>query len=184
VTEDLPTLSVLETLSEAADLPQRQIAARTGLNLAKVNFVLKALVEKGYVKLKRVRDNPHKLKYLYLLTPEGVAAKSRLAYRFVQRTLRQYADVEDKVAESVRSMVDQGVHRVVLWGCTEITSLCTRVMGELDGLLKVVGVVDPTGADPAALTLDQLDALSADAIVVCQPEADDLPEGIPVFWLV
>lgn len=184
MTEDLSTLSVLETLSEAADLPQRQIAAKTGLNLAKVNFVLKALVDKGYVKLKRVRDNPHKLKYLYLLTPEGVAAKSRLAYHFVQRTLRQYADVEDRVAESVHAMVDAGVRRVVLWGSTEITGLCTRVMAELDGQVKVIGVIDPTGQDPAALSLDQLAALSADAIVVCQPEAGDLPDAIPVYWLV
>ena len=64
--------SGLETLVASADTHQRQIAAKTGLNLAKVNFVVRHLVERGLVRLKRVRDNPHKLRYLYLLTPEGV----------------------------------------------------------------------------------------------------------------
>lgn len=182
--EDASTLAILETICEDADLPQRQIAARTGLNLSKVNFVLRALKEKGYLKLKRVRDNPHKWRYLYLLTPEGMAIKSQLAYRFVQRTLKQYATVEARVAESVEQMAEQGVHRVVLWGCTEITELCTRVMAKLNGKLTIVGVVDPACRDAAALSPDQLEALHPDAIVVCEPDASDLPEGIPAYWLV
>jgi EPS-associated MarR family transcriptional regulator len=184
LTDDTTTLTVLEALAESADLPQRQLAARTGLNLAKVNFVLRALKDRGWVKLKKVRDNPHKLKYLYLLTPEGLAAKSQLAYRFVQRTLRQYADVEQKVTESVADMAAKGVHRVVLWGCTEITELCTRVMGQSDDGLRVVGVIDPCGLDDKALAPDQFAALEADAVVVCQAEASDLPAGVEVFWLI
>jgi hypothetical protein len=131
-----------------------------------------------------VRDNPHKWRYLYLLTPEGMAAKSQLAYRFVQRTLKQYADVEARVVESVEQMADQGVRRVVLWGCTEITELCTRVMGRLNGKMKMVGVVDPVGIDESALSPAQLDSLQPDAIVVCEADASNLPEGIPAYWLV
>ncbi len=184
MTEDQSTLSVLEALSEAADLPQRGIAERTGLNLAKVNFVLRALVDKGYVKLKRVKANPHKRRYLYLLTPEGVSAKSRLAYHFVQRTLRQYAAVEDRVAESVERMAARGVRRVVLWGATEITELCLRVLKRSDAPLKVVGVIDPSGRHPQALSVEQLAAVAPDAVIVCEPEAAGLPAGLEAHWLV
>ena len=69
--DDRTALAVMELLEASADVPQRRIAALTGVNLAKVNFILRRLIDKGFVKLKRVRENPHKLRYLYLLTPEG-----------------------------------------------------------------------------------------------------------------
>ncbi len=184
MTEDHSVLSVLESISDSADLPQRKIAAKTGLNLSKVNFVLKKLVDKGFVKLKRVRDNPHKLRYLYLLTPDGMAEKSRLTYRFLQRTLKQYNQAERRVADSVESMLAQGVKRIVLWGDTEITDLCLRLLGELDGDVKVVGVIDPTGKNPRAIHPDGLPSLDVDAVVVCEAELPDLPNEISVWRLV
>lgn len=184
MTEDRSILSVLESLSDSADLPQRKIAARTGLNLAKVNFVLRKLVDKGFVKLKRVRDNPHKLRYLYLLTPEGMAEKSRLTYNFLQRTLKQYNQAERRVAESVESMIAQGIRRVVLWGETELTDLCLRIISEIDGDVRIVGVIDPTGKNPRAIHPDSLASLDVDAVIVCEAELPELPQDISVWRLV
>ena len=183
MTEDRSPLAVLETISRAADLPQRQIAKSTGLNLAKVNYVLRKLKDKGFVKLKRVRENPHKLRYLYLLTPEGVKEKSRLTYRFMQRTLREYNRAEGRIRESVELMVARGIGRVLLWGNTEITRLCLEVLSAMDGTVRVVGVVDPSGLHPKALHPSQARAMDVDAVVVCEPEAE-VPAGMEVWRLV
>jgi EPS-associated MarR family transcriptional regulator len=184
MTEERSVLSVLESLSEAPDTPQRKLAASTGLNLAKVNFVLRRLVDKGYVKLKRVRDNPHKLRYLYLLTPEGVAEKSRLTYRFLRRTLQEYGAAERRVADSVESMAAQGVHAVVLWGATEIAELCLKLIEGQGNGMRVLGVVDPTGRHPRALHPSQVAVLAPDAVVACDAEPAGLPPGIPVWKLM
>jgi MarR family transcriptional regulator, temperature-dependent positive regulator of motility len=184
MTEDHSILQILETLSESADAPQRQIAASTGLNLAKVNFVLRKLKDKGFVKLKRVRDNPHKLKYLYLLTPDGVKEKSRLTYRFMQRTLKEYNQAESRIRDSVELMVAHGIRRVVLWGHTEITRLCLRVIQSIGAEVRVMGVVDPSGKHPNALHPSQVEAMDVDAVVVCEPDIDGIPIGTEVWKLV
>jgi DNA-binding MarR family transcriptional regulator len=161
-------------------MPQRALAARTGLNLAKVNFVLKRLKEKGYIKLQRVRDNPHKRRYLYLLTPEGLAAKSRLAYGFLRRTLATYARLEQRVLSRVRELEDSGARRVILWGQTEITGMCLRLLSQHNVRLQVLGVVEGNGNGSAGLVA------ASDAVLVCDPEADvaSLPESARVWRLV
>jgi MarR family transcriptional regulator, temperature-dependent positive regulator of motility len=184
MSEERSTLQVLETISVAADSPQRKIAESTGLNLAKVNFVLKKLVDKGFVKLKRVRDNPHKLRYLYLLTPEGLSEKSRLTYRFMQRTLKEYSQAESRIRDSVELMVAQGIRRVIMWGNTEITKVCLRVLSSMDGQVKIVGVVDPSGRHPNALHPSQVQSLDVDAVVVCKPDAEGIPSGLDIWRLV
>jgi len=166
--EDRHTLSVLESLSENSDVNQRKIAHQTGLNLAKVNFVLKKLTEKGFIKLQRVKENPHKRRYLYLLTPAGMAEKSRLTYRFLKNTLRQYEEAESRVRDCIESMVAQGVRRVALWGRTEITELCLRVLNSMDGHIKVIGVVDTQDRHNSSLTPYMLDSMVVDAILVCE----------------
>lgn len=182
--EDSSTLSVLESLSAGDDIHQRKIAARTGLNLAKVNFVMKKLVEKGFVKLQRARDNPRKRRYLYLLTPAGLAEKSRLTYLFLRRCMRQYQQAESKVADSVESMQARGVSRLVLWGCTEITDLCLDVIERLGDGIEVLGVVDESGAHPRAIHPDSLEELGADSIFVCDERAANLPADIPAWRLM
>jgi len=171
VNEDISTLRLLETIEQKADLPQRSIAERTGLNLAKVNFLLRRLKEKGLVKLRRVRDNPHKLHYLYLLTPEGAAEKTRLTYRFLRRQLNEYNRVEGRVAGVLERLEAAGVRRLLLWGRNEISELCLRLIGRRDGRLRVVAVIDPRrpaaerpdGGDPARL--------EPDALLVCDVES-------------
>lgn len=183
LTEDLSILSVLESLAGAADVPQRQIAANTGLNLAKVNFVLRRLIEKGFVKLNRVRTNPHKLAYWYLLTPEGLAEKSRLTYAFVRRVLGEYTVAEAQLEERLREMTTHGVRRVVLVGANEITEFCLRILAKLEPKLQVLGVVDKSGQHPLTLRLEDVGGLAPDALVVCEAGARGLPTGLPAINL-
>jgi MarR family transcriptional regulator, temperature-dependent positive regulator of motility len=181
ILEDQSTLSVLESLSAGPDLHQRKIAESTGLNLAKVNFVLKKLVDKGMVKLQRVRDNPHKRRYLYLLTPAGVAEKSRLTYHFIKRSMQSYQEAERKVAEAIESMAAQDVKRVVLWGNTEITEMCLSLFEKLAGGIVVLGVVDESGAHKLAMHPERVAVTDADAIFVCDDSARNLPSNFPIW---
>jgi EPS-associated MarR family transcriptional regulator len=186
MSEDRSILSILETLAASADAPQRFIAAQTGLNLAKVNFVMRRLIDKGFVKLKRVRDNPHKWRYLYLLTPEGISEKSRLTYTFLQRSLKEYHEAERRVKASIEEMLAQGVRKIVLYGNNEITDLCLRLLEQMsDGKrISVLGVVDEMERHPLSISPSQVVGLGVDAVVVCDAEVSKLPRGIQVRRLV
>ena len=71
-------------------LTQRQLAKKAGISLGSVNFVLKGLIDKGFVKAGNFRASSNKAAYLYLLTPAGLYEKSRLTEAFVRRKLMEY----------------------------------------------------------------------------------------------
>jgi len=74
--------------------------------LGAANYCLKALVEKGWVKLENFQNNPNKLGYLYLLTPMGMAAKTTLTGRFLRRKLAEYEAVKAEI-EQLKSELGQ-----------------------------------------------------------------------------
>jgi hypothetical protein len=69
-------------------------------------------VDKGHVKFQRAVNNPDKRAYLYVLTPTGLKAKSRLTYRFLQNALRFYNDVEARMRQRLMEMAASGVERI------------------------------------------------------------------------
>lgn len=87
---------VLSLLERNPDLSQRQIAEALGVSLGAVNYVLRALVEKGQLKIGNFRAADNKLRYAYILTPRGLEAKARLTAGFLRR---KYAEYEALCAE-------------------------------------------------------------------------------------
>ena len=83
-------LQAMRLLENNPSLSQRELAEALGVSLGATNYCLKALVEKGWVKLENFQKNPNKLGYLYLLTPQGLSAKTALTARFLKRKLREY----------------------------------------------------------------------------------------------
>ena len=83
-------LDAMRLLEANPDMTQRELAEALGVSLGAANYCLKALVEKGWVKLENFQNNPNKLGYLYLLTPVGLAAKTTLTARFLRRKLAEY----------------------------------------------------------------------------------------------
>src|SRR5579884_224757 len=134
-------LQVLSALEENADRAQRAIAQATGLSLAKVNFCLKKLVAKGHVKLRNVARNPNKLGYLYLLTPEGVKAKSQLTYSFVRQAAAQYNAVYGKVLGCIEEIAAAGATDVVFLGTGDVAEVCYDALSR-HGRLKLRAVLD------------------------------------------
>ena len=91
-------------------MSQRELAEALGVSVGAANYCLKALVEKGWVKLENFQKNPNKLGYLYLLTPMGIAAKAQLTARFLRRKVAEYdalrAEIDQLQAE-VDGLVEQ-----------------------------------------------------------------------------
>ena len=96
-------MRLLETNPE---MTQRELAEALGVSLGAANYCLKALVEKGWVKLENFQNNPNKLGYLYLLTPMGIAAKTTLTARFLRRKLSEYEALKSEI-EQLESEVSQ-----------------------------------------------------------------------------
>ena len=90
-------LNVLRVLRDNPDITQRQMASKLGISLGGLNYSVKALVEKGWVKMDNFSRNPNKLKYSYLLTPRGVKAKATLTARFLKRKLVEYEALKGEI---------------------------------------------------------------------------------------
>ena len=99
-------LDALRLLETNPEMTQRELAEALGVSLGAANYCLKALVEKGWLKLENFQNNPNKLGYLYLLTPMGIAAKTGLTARFLKRKLAEYEALEAKI-EQLKSEVRQ-----------------------------------------------------------------------------
>lgn len=87
----------LKVLQENPGVTQRTLAKEVGINVSSINFCLKALLEKGWVKMDNFSKNPNKLSYAYLLTPTGVAEKALLTRRFLQRKMAEYEKLRGEI---------------------------------------------------------------------------------------
>jgi len=103
--QDEVHLRVLRLLQENPELSQRALAERLGVSLGSVNYQLKALVEKGLVKLGNFSTNPDKRRYAYILTPKGLAAKAALTRRFLARKRAEYEALKAEI-ETLQNEVD------------------------------------------------------------------------------
>lgn len=91
-------LRVLRALEANPELSQRQLAAELGVSLGGVNYALKSLVGRGFVKAYNFRKSGNKVAYLYVLTPKGVAEKASLATVFLGRKLEEYEVLRQEIA--------------------------------------------------------------------------------------
>ncbi len=94
---------VLRRLHQTPQVSQRALAKDLGVGLGTINFCFQALVEKGLVKMQNFSQSTNKLRYAYLLTPAGVAEKSKLTAEFLRRKVAEYealqAEIETLKAE-------------------------------------------------------------------------------------
>ena len=90
-------------MQEKPDITQRELAARLGVSLGQVNYCVKALVDKGHVKVSNFAASSNKLGYVYLLTPSGVAEKARLTAAFIERKLGEYKALHAEIIALVEA---------------------------------------------------------------------------------
>lgn len=110
--DEATSYDLLKTLEKNPGLSQRDLARQLGISLGKVNFCLKALIEKGCLKVKSFRNSNNKKAYLYLLTPQGIDEKARITVRFLQIKMDEYEILKKEVEELNREVAAmQGVQR-------------------------------------------------------------------------
>ncbi len=88
---------VLHLLKEKPELTQRELAQKLGISLGGVNYCLKALVDIGHIKAGNFRRNPNKSMYLYLLTAQGIAEKTKLTAGFLKRKMVEYHALKKEI---------------------------------------------------------------------------------------
>lgn len=91
-------LRVLRILDEDPGVSQRQLAGRLGVSLGKTNYLLRGLLAKGHVKAGNFLRAEDKLRYAYLLTPEGIAAKLQLTRAYLARREVEYLAIKAEIA--------------------------------------------------------------------------------------
>lgn len=88
---------VLQILKDSPHLTQRELSDALGVSLGKINYCLKALIDKGLIKIKRFNGSDNKLSYFYLLTRHGVAEKAIIGARFFRRKMREYEQLKTEI---------------------------------------------------------------------------------------
>ncbi len=93
------TLMVLREIDTKPQLTQRELSARLGLSLGKINFLIKAMIEKGLIKTENFKNSKNKNAYLYVLTPMGIEEKTKTTYRFLKRKIDEYEKLEIEIKQ-------------------------------------------------------------------------------------
>lgn len=95
---------------------QRELADQLGVSLGGINYCVRALIEKGYVKVSNFAENPQKLGYVYLLTPKGIAAKAALTGQFLKRKIAEYEALKAEIESLQRIIPSVPDHMREQWG--------------------------------------------------------------------
>ena len=90
-------LDLLRKLELNPAYTQRELSQEMGVSLGKVNYCMKKLTEKGWIKLKSFSNNPNKVGYAYLLTPKGIEQKASLTITFLKIKMEEYEMLKDEI---------------------------------------------------------------------------------------
>jgi EPS-associated MarR family transcriptional regulator len=90
-------LDLLRKLEANPEYTQRELSQEMGVSLGKVNYCMKKLIEKGWVKLMSFSHNQNKVGYIYLLTPNGIDEKTRLTFAFLKIKIKEYETLKKEI---------------------------------------------------------------------------------------
>lgn len=162
----------LQLLTEVERNPgatQRSLAKKLGVALGLTNLYLKRLARKGYIKVTTIPSNRLK----YLVTPRGIAEKTRLTYEFMQYSMTYYRSMRQKLKVVIAYLLEHGKKQIVIYGTGEAAELVYLSLAEA-GLMPVafVGHV-PTGSlfSCPVVSADALGGLDFDAVLVAELKA-------------
>ena len=91
---------VLRKIQKKPNSSQRKLAKELGFSLGKLNYCLKALQNKGYIKIENFKKNPKKFNYLYVLTPAGLTEKTKLTINFMKKKMQEYDELKSELKKN------------------------------------------------------------------------------------
>jgi DNA-binding MarR family transcriptional regulator len=134
-------LTILSAISRNNQLTQRHLAHELGVAVSLAHLYLRRLAVKGFIRVINVRPN----RLRYLLTPKGLAEKSRLSYLYMSRTFERYREARASLREALRPLAEDGHARIAFYGtgeAAEVAYLCLKESG-----LNLSTVFDADNAD-------------------------------------
>lgn len=147
-TDDLKTFQLLSEVANEKPVSQRELASRLGIALGLVNSYLKNFVAKGYI---RIKNYPHN-RYAYLLTPNGMAEKTRLAYQHVHYFTNLYTVTRQDYLYLFRHLAGLGISSVAFCGVDEVAEIAWLSLQETG--IKLTAVMDDDCAGRAFMGLE------------------------------
>jgi len=90
---------LLRKINSKPESTQRELAQELGFSLGKLNYCLKELQKKGLIKIDNFKKNPNKINYLYVLTPDGLAAKTKLTINFMKKKMKEYDELKKEIED-------------------------------------------------------------------------------------
>lgn len=97
--ESEEVLKLLREIEGRSAMTQRELSSRLGISLGKINFLLKALIDRGLVKMSNFKNSRNKAAYIYLLTPRGIEEKARITYHFLIQKTKEYETLEKEIEQ-------------------------------------------------------------------------------------
>jgi len=113
-------LGLLEEIEKDPDTTQASMAARLGVAVGTVNWHLRRLIEKGYVKVKRAERR----KLRYIITPEGIALRARLTLAYIENSMMLYRETRDQARDLLKVAKEKGYKLVKIDGDGDIADVC------------------------------------------------------------
>lgn len=138
-TQTLRDLNLLEEIERNPDTTQANLATRLGVAVGTVNWHLKRLISKGYVKVKRAERR----KLRYIITPEGLALRARLTVAYVEQSMELYRETRKQARELLGEVQQRGYEGVHIAGDGDIADVCRLTC--LEQGLEVVSEGGPDG---------------------------------------
>ena len=89
--------NVLRKIKSKPQSTQRELANELGFSLGKLNYCLNALKVKGLIKIRNFEKNPNKINYIYVLTPRGIATKTKLTLNFMKQKMKEYDELKREI---------------------------------------------------------------------------------------
>ena len=134
--EEITQYNILQSIENDEQTSQRQLSSQLGINVASINFALKKLTKRGFVKM--LGANPRRMRYI--LTPKGIAEKTQIAYKFFDRNFHFYKAVRKDVEDKIGSIQFNDKKRVALYGVTDLMELAYLVIQDKE--LDLVAIAD------------------------------------------
>ena len=99
-------LDILRSIEKKPNLTQRKMASNLGFSLGKLSYCLKSLKQKGLVKMGNFSKSKTKIKYIYKLTPHGIAKKTKLTINFMKRKMKEYEELKNELKKNQIKNID------------------------------------------------------------------------------
>jgi DNA-binding MarR family transcriptional regulator len=170
-TQDLRTLKILEAIEEQEAPSQRDMAESLNISLGLINSFVRRLAKKGYFKITHLPRN----RVRYILTPKGMAEKTRLTYAYIQYSYRFYRDARHRTLKLFCELEARGIARVAFFGAGDLAEIAFLSLQESGLTFAAIGDFSGNGAHffgHRVLPPDELLEARFDALILTKDQVD------------